>query len=80
MELRPGSAESVGMSRERVQHLSGLGQRLVDEGVVSALVTLVARRGTIVLDEAFGQLDPSRDDPPRQDTLFPWGSASSLFT
>ena len=80
MELRPGSAESVGMLPERVQHLSALGQRLVDEGVVSALVTLVARRGTIVLDEAFGQLDPSRDDPPRQDTLFPWGSASSLFT
>ena len=29
-----------------------------------ALVALVARRGTIVLEEAFGQLDPSGDAPP----------------
>jgi CubicO group peptidase (beta-lactamase class C family) len=80
MELRKGSAESVGMSAKRIQHLRDLGQRLVDEGAVSALVALVARRGTIVLEEAFGQLDPSGDAPPRQDTLFPWGSASSLIT
>ena len=80
MELRMGSAESVGISAKRIQHLRDLGQRLVDEGAVSALVALVARRGTIVLEEAFGQLDPSGDAPPQQDTLFPWGSASSLIT
>jgi len=80
MELRRGSSESVGISSARVQGLRDLCRRLVDEGKLSALVAMVARKGTVVFEESFGRLDPDHDDPPRQDTLFPWGSASSLIT
>ena len=33
-----------------------------------------------MLEEVFGKLDPDQDTPPRQDTLFPFGSGSSLMT
>jgi CubicO group peptidase (beta-lactamase class C family) len=53
---------------------------LVNDETVSALVAIVARRGTIVFEDYFGRRDPSQNDPPRPDTLFAWGSASSLIT
>ena len=80
MKLRPGSPEDVGIPLARTQVLRDLGNRLIDEGQLSALVAMVARRGTIFFDESFGRLDPSREDPPQKNTLFPWGSASSLIT
>ena len=80
MELSRGLPETVGMSAQRIQYLKELSQSLVDKGIASALVVLVARRGTIVLEEVFGKLDPDQDVPPRQDTLFYLGSASSLIT
>jgi CubicO group peptidase (beta-lactamase class C family) len=80
MRLRPGTPEEVGMSARRVGHLRKLVADWVDQGIVSGLVVLVARRGVVVLEEAFGRLAPNRDEPPGSDTLFPMGSASTLFT
>lgn len=80
MTLKKGAASDVGMSPAKVQHLAYLAQRWVNEGVTSGVVVLVARKGTIVFEESFGQIAPDRHEPPRSDTLFTLGSATTLLT
>ena len=58
MKLRPGTPEEAGMSPARVQHVKELARSWVEDGTHHALVVLVARRGHIVLHEAFGTLSP----------------------
>jgi transposase len=64
LELRYGDPEEVGMSGERVRRLTLLAKSWVDHGMTPALVVLVARRGVIVLHEAFGKLTPEPDSQP----------------
>jgi hypothetical protein len=45
MQLRPGEPEEVGMSARRVRHAGQLAAGWVAQGITSALVVLVARRG-----------------------------------
>ena len=80
IKLRPGLPEEVGMSAQKIQYIRGLAKDWVTQGIVSALVVLVARRGSIVLQESFGQLAPDRNTSPELDTLFPFGSATTLIT
>ena len=56
MKLRYGDPEEVGMSGARVRRLAELAKSWVDQGMTPALVVLVARKGVIVLHEAFGKL------------------------
>ena len=44
--------EDVGMSSERLQRAFGILQGWLNEGVVSAVASIVARRGRIAGDEA----------------------------
>ena len=77
MQLRTGSAEEVGMSPSRIALLRHRAAAWVDGKVHSALVVMAARRGVIVLQEAFGQLTPSADSSPvKLDTIFPIASIS----
>ncbi len=46
------------MSAERVRRVVDLARGWVDAGITPALVVLAARRGVIVLHEAFGRLGP----------------------
>lgn len=62
--------ETVGMSAERLQRVSALMQRYVDEGKVAGAVTLVARHGQVVHHEAVGVADLDLGSPMREDTLF----------
>jgi CubicO group peptidase (beta-lactamase class C family) len=79
--LQPGDPEDVGMSRPRVRHLSTLVKGWVDGGDPQAAVVLVARRGTIVLHEAFGKLTHEPGSPPAPlDTVFPLASITKLLT
>src|SRR5690348_10655878 len=55
-DLAPATAESVGMSAERLSRLDVAMKRLVDEKQVAGLVTLVERHGKIVDYNAWGQL------------------------
>ena len=81
MKLRPGNAEEVGMSSQRIRHIADLAAGWVAGGITPALVVLVARKGVIVLHEAFGHLGPEQDAPPLElDTLFPVASISKLIT
>lgn len=62
--LRPGKPEEVGMLPERVAHVRDLCARWVEEGHTPSLCVCVARRGVIVLHEAFGVLGPGPDSAP----------------
>jgi hypothetical protein len=52
------------MLPERVERVRDLAAGWVEEGYTPALVILVARRGVIVLHEAFGRLRPEESSPP----------------
>ena len=81
MQLRPGEPEEVGMSARRVRHVGQLAAGWVAQGITSALVILVARRGVVVLHEAFGRLTPDDDAPPvKRDTIYPLSSLTKPIT
>lgn len=81
MKLRTGKPEEAGMSTKKVQHIVGLAKGWVDQGVTPALVILVARKGIIVIHEAFGRLTPEPDSPPLQpDSIYPVASISKPMT
>src|SRR5712692_465234 len=81
MELRRGIPEDAGMSAQRVQHVARLAEGWVTQGITPALVVLVARRGVIVLHEAFGRLTPEPDSPPLQrDSIYPLTSIAKPIT
>jgi CubicO group peptidase (beta-lactamase class C family) len=81
MKMRYGDPEEAGMLARRVQHIAHLAQGWVERDITSSLVVLAARRGAIVLHEAYGRLGPEPDAPtlPR-DALFPMSSLSKPIT
>jgi CubicO group peptidase (beta-lactamase class C family) len=81
MILRPGDAEEAGMDPTRVRLIAQRAEEWVNEGITPTLVVLVARRGVVVLHEAYGRLGPDSDAPalPR-DALFPLVSISKPIT
>jgi len=81
MQLQPGTAAEVGMSATRIRRVANLAEGWVAQGMTPALVVLVARRGVIVLHEAFGRLTPDTAAPalPR-DAIFPMASISKSIT
>ena len=80
-ELHEGSAVEAGMLPERIEHIRALAKRWVEQGSTPSLVVLVARRGVIVLHEAFGRLRPEPNPPPlRVDSLFPISSMTKPIT
>ncbi len=69
-DLGPATAESVGMSTERLGRLDAAMKRLVDDKQVAGLVTLVERHGKVVHFNAAGQLDVRKPDPVQKDSIF----------
>ncbi len=81
MELRPGTPAQVGLRPDRIDHARRLAARWVEEGVSPSIIVLVARRGRIVLHEAFGVLGPGADSPPlRSDSIFAVMSITKTMT
>jgi CubicO group peptidase (beta-lactamase class C family) len=81
MQLHPGSPEDAGMCSARIRRITRAAERWVADGLTPALVVLVARRGVVVLHEAYGRLTPDEDSPllPR-DAIFPLASISKPIT
>ena len=81
MGLRCGDPENVGMAAPLLRQAAQRAEHWVAEGHTSGLAVLVARRGVIVLHEAFGRLAPESDAPalPR-DAIFPIASVSKPIT
>jgi CubicO group peptidase (beta-lactamase class C family) len=69
------------MLPERIDRARDLCAGWVKSGHTPAIVALVARRGVIVLHEAFGKLRPEDDSPPvRLDTIWPVMSVTKPMT
>lgn len=81
MKLRKGKTKEAGMSPERLDHVRELTAGWVADGIIPSLVVLAARKGEIVLQEAFGVLGPETDSSPlTMDTLFPFASVAKVIT
>jgi CubicO group peptidase (beta-lactamase class C family) len=81
MKLRYGTPEEAGMSPQRIAQVARLAEEWVHEGITPSLVVLAARRGVIVLHEAFGCLGPGPDSPVLQrDAIFPLASVTKPIT
>jgi CubicO group peptidase (beta-lactamase class C family) len=69
------------MLPERIERARELCAGWVECGHTPALVTLVARRGVIVLHEAWGRLRPEPDSPPvERDSIWPVMSITKSLT
>lgn len=69
-ELATAKPEKVGMSSTRLERLSELNQKYVDEGKLAGVVTMVARHGKIIHLDAAGTYGVDNTKPISQDTLF----------
>jgi CubicO group peptidase (beta-lactamase class C family) len=78
--LAPARPEAVGLSSERLQRLSALTKRYVDEGRIAGAVTLVARGGRLAHLEAAGQADREAGVAMKTDTIFRIASMSKAVT
>jgi CubicO group peptidase (beta-lactamase class C family) len=62
--------ETVGLSSERLGRLDAWAQRLVEDGKLPGLLSVVLRRDQIAHVHACGNADVERGVPLRQDTIF----------
>lgn len=72
--------EEVGFSGERLKKLDAHFQEIVDKGIAPNIVTLVARKGKIVHEKAFGYSNLETKTPLRKDDIFRIASQSKLIT
>jgi CubicO group peptidase (beta-lactamase class C family) len=81
MELREGTAAEAGMLPDRIEHLRALARGWLERGDTPSLVVLAARRGMIVMHEAFGRLRPEPDAMPLGvNSIFPLQSITKPIT
>jgi len=57
MENKAGSAEKIGMSRERLARIQPSMQKYIDNGMLCGMTTMVARKGGVVYFEQQGYRD-----------------------
>ncbi len=69
-DLQLARPESVGMSSDRLERITGVIQQNIAAGQVAGTVTLVARKGKVVYFRAQGRRDLGRDLPMTKDTIF----------
>ncbi len=62
--------EDVGLSSERLQRISDVFRKYVDDGRLSGAVALVARHGKVAYLESFGSRDMESEAPMAEDAIF----------
>lgn len=79
--LTLGFSEGAEIDVAGVQRARQLAANWVAEGITPALVVLAARRGVVLLHEAFGRLTPEAESPALQpDSIYPVASLSKPVT
>src|SRR5580698_8697838 len=79
-DLPTASAESEGMSAERLARLSAGMKELVDNGRLAGAVTMVSRHGKVVEFDATGKRDIAANAPMQKDSIFRIYSMSKPIT
>lgn len=78
--LSPASAESVGMSSERLARIDKMCNEAITGGKVPGIVALVARKGKIVYHKAFGMADNQSGRKLEPDDIFRIASQTKAIT
>ena len=68
--LPEAKPEDVGMSSQRLERLTAMIQQAVDSGEIPGAVMMVARKGKLVYQRAFGMQDTPAGVPMRTDSIF----------
>jgi CubicO group peptidase (beta-lactamase class C family) len=79
-DLPTASAESEGMSAERLARLNAGMKELVDNGRLAGVVTMVSRHGKVVEFDAVGKRDIAANAPMQKDSIFRIYSMSKPIT
>jgi CubicO group peptidase (beta-lactamase class C family) len=88
-KLHPGSPSAAGMSAEPLDEIDSLIESSIEQNMMPGAVVLVARRGVIVKEQAYGHAAKYADDENtpldrsiemQKDTIFDLASISKLFT
>ena len=69
-DLETVKAEKVGVSSERLNKIDDLAHRYVAQGMFSGIVTMIARDGKIIHQNASGNFGVDNDKPLSLDSLF----------
>ena len=69
-DLPSSKAEKVGMSSDRLERMTALGERYVKNNQVAGMVNLVMRNGKVVHYKAHGARGSDDDRPMQKDDLF----------
>lgn len=69
-DLPSSKAEKVGMSSDRMERMTALGERYVNNNQVAGMVNLVMRNGKVVHYKAHGARGSDDDRPMQKDDLF----------
>jgi CubicO group peptidase (beta-lactamase class C family) len=72
--------EDVGLSSERLARVNAWAQRLVDDGKLPGMITVVARHGKVVHFNACGMADIRREKRLAPDTIFRFYSMTKPLT
>ena len=62
--------EDVGMSSQRLERMTALMQRAVDSGDLAGAVVMIARKGKLVYQHAFGMQDKAKKAAMSPDSIF----------
>ena len=68
--LPEAKPEEVGMSSQRLEHMTAMIQRAVDSGDLPGAVVMVARKGKLVYSRAVGMQDKAKGIPMKTDSIF----------
>ena len=74
------SPESVGLSQNRLDRITTLMQKHVDNDLLAGAVALVAREGKVAYLESVGMRDREKNAPMTADTIFRIASMSKAIT
>ncbi|HEY72889.1 MAG: hypothetical protein B6I35_04715 [Anaerolineaceae bacterium 4572_32.2] len=80
MQIQVNDPEQFGFSTRRLERINGVMQRYIDQEKLAGIVSLVARRGSVVHLEKFGVQDFASGKPVEFDTIFRFYSMSKPIT
>ena len=80
VELATATPESVGVSSEALARLDRVLEEFVDQGRIPGYQLMVARRGRIVHESVYGQMDIEAGRTLRADTIYRIYSMSKVIT
>ena len=69
LDLVDALPEEVGMSSERLQNVTRLVQRYIDDGRFSGAISMIARRDRVVHFETYGSMDDEAGKPMTHDAI-----------